>query len=266
MTKSRLKKRFGQHLLIEAATINRIIELVAPAPGMTILEIGPGQGAITIPMAETGATVYAVEFDRDMVKDLSRTLQRYDNATVIERDILKFDPAVLPPGGMTIAGNLPYNITSPIIEWIVSNRSLVDRAVLMMQREVAERLSAGPGGKDWAPISIFTQLHFKIDFQFKVSPSHFEPPPGVWSAVVTLEPVEPPAIKYYAAFDKLVRAAFIRRRKQIVNNLTAAFPVANAVCREILEECGLDVQIRAEQVTTGEFIKLTDLFVSRNLI
>ncbi len=266
MTKSRLKKRFGQHLLIEAATIDKILHQIDPTPGQTILEIGPGQGALTIPMARTGATVYAVEFDRDMVDYLKRHLTVFDNATVIEQDILKFDPSLLPPGGFTIAGNLPYNITSPIIEWIVGHRNRVDRAVLMMQREVAERLAAGPGGKDWAPISIFTQLHFSISFEFKVSPSHFEPPPGVWSAVVALKPSEPPAINDYEAFEKLVRAAFAKRRKQLVNNLTAAFGIATDPCRDVLAECGLDVQVRAEQLPTAEFIKLTDRFTARNLI
>lgn len=262
----RSKKRLGQNFLKSEKVIGQIVALIDAGPNDTVIEIGPGRGALTEPLAESGARTVAVEFDRDLAPRLRRELAHYDNLSVIQEDILDFEPGAYGLGSFILAGNLPYNITSPVLEWTVVHRQLIRRAVLMMQREVAARVAGSPGTKDWSPLSIFTQIHFDVDVAFTVPPGAFEPPPQVTSAVAVLRPhaTSPPARP--GAFEQVVRQSFARRRKLLVNNLGDMVQVSLSGLREVLADLGFPPDIRAEQMSTEDFMRLTDHLVENQLI
>lgn len=260
------KKRLGQHFLTSSEILRRIADLILEDNPGQIVEIGPGQGALTDLLAASGANVTAVEFDRDMLSPLRRKFSGTDNVTIIGQDFLKFEPTRHGLERFTLAGNIPYNITSPVIDWCVANRRLINRSVLMIQREMADRLAARPGTRNWSPIAILTQLHFKIVSHFDVPPEAFDPPPKVMSSVISLIPSVAPDIPNYELFERVVRASFKQRRKQLVNNLVPRlFDNAKALI-PILDKMGLDHKCRAEQLSTAQFLQLTETLVSCKLI
>ncbi len=262
----RAKKRFGQNFLVSNEIIGKIVDGIAPIPSETIVEIGPGAGALTIPLAESGARIIAVEFDRDLFKHVEESLKNFTNVTVLQKDFLKFDPAEFKLTLFKLCGNLPFNITSPVIDWIVNHRWSVQKAVIMMQKEVALRLASKPGSKDWSPLAIFTQIHFDIKILFNVGPQHFEPSPKVTSAVVELVPKVSKEIRYYPEFEQLVRESFKQRRKQLLNNLAPAVIPTVAEAEEIFQKSGFDRKVRAEQIATEQFLELTELLISHNML
>lgn len=262
----RSKKRLGQNFLQSAKVIERIIDLVQAGPSDTVVEIGPGRGALTEPLAESGAHLVAVEFDRDLAPRLRKSLRDYDNLSVIQQDILDFDPAAQVTGNFILVGNLPYNITSPVLEWVTEHRRSIRRAILMMQREVAARVAGSPGSKDWSPLSIFTQLHFDVSVEFTVPPGAFRPPPRVTSAVVLLSPRKAVHIDHPDAFESVVRQSFAQRRKLLVNNLDDLTGVPPSRLRQQLADIGLPHDIRAEQMTISDFIRLTSRLVAEDII
>ncbi|HPC10784.1 MAG TPA: 16S rRNA (adenine(1518)-N(6)/adenine(1519)-N(6))-dimethyltransferase RsmA [candidate division Zixibacteria bacterium] len=252
----RPQKRLGQHFLVSAEIVQKLIDLIAASPEDVIVEIGPGRGALTVPLAASGARVVAVEFDRNLAGPLAASLRGYARTTVLNQDFLAFDPERAGLERFVLVGNLPYNLTSPVVEWAVQRRAHILRAVFMVQREVAARLCAAPGGKDWSPLGIFTQLVFEAQRRFDVGPEHFRPRPKVHSAVVELRPrTDAPAAP--EGFEPVVRAAFARRRKQLVNNLAPALVPDAAAAQRAIAACGLPAQVRAEQLTTEDFFNLT---------
>ncbi len=266
MSGYRSKRRLGQNFLKSDKVITEIVRLVNDGPEETIVEIGPGRGALTRPLAESGLRVVAVEFDRDLAPRLARQLEQQDNVSIIQQDILDFDPSVHGLESFALAGNLPYNITSPVLEWVVERRQSIRRAVLMMQREVAARVAGSQGSKDWSPLSIFTQLHYDVEIALTVPPGAFEPPPKVTSAVVVLTPHDSIQIPHPEAFESIVRQSFAQRRKLLVNNLNLRVETTSSRLRYALEALGLPANVRAEQMSIGDFIRLADHLVAEGLI
>ena len=266
MSGYRPKKRLGQNFLTSESAIQRIVDLVEPQSGMHIVEIGAGRGALTLPLVRSGAGITAVEIDRDLIGYLENLLKTYPNTKVVAEDFLDIDPLSISARPFVLVGNLPYQITSPVIEWVVRHRMHVQSACLMMQREVADRLASSPGCKDWSPLAIFTQLYFEIERCFTLGPDCFRPPPKVTSAVIRMTPKLTAEVKYAAELERLVRTAFHQRRKLLVNNLSPTLVADPSQLRLILTELDLPANIRAEQVTTEQFINLTDRLVALDLI
>ncbi|MDH3889726.1 MAG: 16S rRNA (adenine(1518)-N(6)/adenine(1519)-N(6))-dimethyltransferase RsmA [candidate division Zixibacteria bacterium] len=262
MSGYRPKKRLGQNFLISKETIQRIIDLIQPTDAQSIIEIGAGRGALTLPMAQSGAIVTAVEIDRDLIGYLEKLLENYPNSSILNQDFLRLDPTAAKLAPFVLVGNLPYQISSPVIEWVVQNRESVQVAFLMMQKEVAERLASSPGSKDWSPLAIFTQLYFDVETCFTVGPSAFRPAPKVTSAVVRMTPKAADVVADPVPFQRIVRAAFRQRRKLLVNNLLGEVTTGPEFLRSLLLKMNLPVDIRAEQVSTEQFCALADELVS----
>ena len=167
------KKRLGQNFLHSPEIVDRIVDLVDAGEGETLIEIGPGRGALTLALARTAANVIAVEFDRDLVGYLQKLLRAHDNVTIVNTDFLTFQPEAAP---FKLVGNLPFNLTSPVIDWTIAHSRDVRSAVFMVQREMARRLAAESGGRDWSPLAVLSQLYFDINIEFDVSPN------AVWIA------------------------------------------------------------------------------------
>ncbi len=266
MSTLRPKKRLGQHFLKSPDVIKRIVDLIDPLADQTIVEIGPGRGALTLPLVASGAEVVAVEFDRDTASYLSRRLAKQINLQVVNQDFLKFEPDRIGLTKFTLVGNLPFNITSPVIDWTINHRSVIESACFMVQKEMAARLAARPNSKDWSPLSIFTQLHFEVVHCFDVAPEHFQPKPKVTSTVITLTPKEKVQIKHFAQFEKVVRTSFRHRRKLLVNNLVPDIISQAQTAREILHDLGLPENCRAEQLTTAQFLTLTEHLIVHKIL
>ena len=260
------KKRLGQNFLKSDEIIRKIVDLIAPRSGQVIIEIGPGQGTLTLPLARSGATIVAVEIDEDLIGYLSKSLEQYENVRIVNKDFLVFDPVEAGIDKFTLVGNLPYHITSPVMEWIAKRNQMLEQVYLMVQKEVAERLCSSPESKDWSPLSIFTQILFDVTNCFTVYPIHFHPKPKVSSAVIKLTPKEKLEIRHRTEFERVVRLSFRQRRKLLKNNLVPEIIVDTDTALELFAKVDLPANVRAEQVTTKQFLKLTDLLVSEGLV
>jgi 16S rRNA (adenine1518-N6/adenine1519-N6)-dimethyltransferase len=268
------RKRFGQHFL-ERAWVEKLVALVAAQPTDTILEIGPGRGALTLPLAETGAHIRAVEIDRDLAAELTATAPA--NVTVISGDMLALSAADLFGNGdideaaegaahIRIVGNLPYNVSSPILFrllqiWRETHR-LID-ATLMLQREVAIRVAAGPGSGDYGPLSILTALHADVDALLQLPPGAFRPPPKVHSSVIRLK-FRPPAVDVgdYARFERLVRTLFQQRRKTVANALKPLVSLdTGATADALLRAADIDPRRRPETLSLDDLARLAHLLI-----
>ena len=263
MSGYRAKKRFGQNFLKSPEIIKKIVRAVNPQPNEQIIEIGAGRGAITYPLAESGAHITAIEFDNDLIGYLTKLLSKFSNTTIIHTDFLLYQPEFAP---YKLIGNLPYNITSPVIEWACKNKESITSAYFMTQKEVALRISATPDNKDWSPLAIFTQLYFEIDILFHISAEHFSPPPKVESSLIKLTPKKELVIEHREEFEEIVRAAFVRRRKTLLNNLSESFEIESEELKKVFEECAISEKVRAEQISIENFLKLTNLFVKYNIL
>ena len=260
------KKRLGQNFLRTNSIIERVVSLIAPESTDTIVEIGAGRGALTLPLAKSGADILAVEFDRDLIDYLTSLLAEYPNAKIINEDFLSFDPDTAQLDRFKLVGNLPYNITSPVIDWCLRFASRIDSATLMVQKELGARLTASPGGRDWSPLSIFTQLVFEVEPCFDVAPSHFRPQPKVSSAVIRLIPRPEPIGRFSAEFEQIVRASFRQRRKLLINNLVPRLVDRPEQLMDLYAELGLDRRVRAEGLTIEQFLTLTRALIERKLV
>ena len=206
----------------------------------------------------SGATVTAVEFDRDVIGYLKQLLRKHPKAQVLNQDFLSLDPRDVGVGPHKLIGNLPYNITSPVLDWATTHRETIKLAVFMVQKEVGLRVAASPGSKDWSPLSIFTQLAYRVRLCFDVPPKHFQPPPKVTSCVIELTPAPMLTIPHRKLFESIVRLAFRQRRKLLSNNLAPEiFPDTNTA-RMVLKRAGLPENCRAEQISIAGFLDLTE--------
>lgn len=217
-----MPRRLGQHFLKNRSILERIADASVPDSSATVVEIGPGKGALTEFLIERAAQVYAVEVDTVLVHYLQGKFRSAANLTVLNADVLKADLAQW--GRVAVAGNLPYYITSPIIEKVLALGSLLQRAVFLVQREVAERLTTGPGSRDYGYLTVQTALFAQARILFNVAPGAFHPPPKVDSAVVLLEPRERPLVDDAAAFLEFASACFRQKRKTLRNNLSERWP------------------------------------------
>ena len=264
MSKVHAQKRFGQHFLISGNIINNIVDLIAPDEVTPIVEIGPGKGALTVPLSQKNAKVLAVEYERSAYRYLKETLND-DRVTIINKDFLTLTYDDIGFKLFKLVGNLPYNITSPVIDWTVRHHGKISKAVFMIQKEVALRLTSSAGSRHWSPIAIMTQLYYDVEYCFDVSPRNFKPPPKVNSAVVRLTPKEKGPVSHYREFEKVVRSSFRQRRKLLVNNLVPEIIEDPKMARDLVKQLGLKENIRAEEVSTDIFFELTERLIEHKI-
>ncbi len=259
------KRALGQHFLIDRGVAQKIVQLADLKPEDCVVEIGPGMGVLTFLMLPQVKQVVAVELDQEMADYLRERGGGTPSLIVVRRDALGFDfPALAQEAGrkLKVVANLPYNISTPVIFRLLESREALAHLTLMLQREVAQRITASPGSKDYGLLSIFTQLYTAPKIMMPVPPQAFYPRPKVESSVVGFEILERPrvAIKDEGFFQKVVRASFSQRRKTILNSLTGA-PLAlgsREKITEALEAVGIDPRRRAETMDLTEFKRLAE--------
>lgn len=260
------QKRFGQNFLIDGRVVEKIVQAPDIGKEDIILEIGPGIGTMTQYLAEAAGHVYAVEIDKNLLPVLAETLAVYDNVTVINEDILKVDIAALLEGStgkVKVVANLPYYITTPIIMGLFENHVPAESITVMVQKEVAQRMQAGPGSKDYGALSLAVQYYAEPYIVANVPPNCFMPRPNVGSAVIRLTRWQTPpvAVQDEKQMFALIRASFNQRRKTLQNGISNAenlsFKKEQVVCA--LREMGLPETVRGETLSLGQFAKLSDL-------
>ena len=250
------RKRFGQHFLTDASVIAAIVDSVDPKPGQAIVEIGPGRGAITTPLLERCGRLSVIELDRDLAARLRRTA----GLEVIEADALAVDFADLAdrqPGGgpLRIVGNLPYNISTPILFHLLGAAGRVVDQHVMLQKEVVARMAAAPGGKVYGRLSVMLQWRYDIEQLFDVPPEAFDPPPRVESAVVRMTPLKNTEDVDAALLGEIVTVGFSQRRKILRHTVGRWLAERNA-------DVAFDLQRRAEEVPVSEWLALADAISS----
>lgn len=262
------QKKFGQNFLIDPHVLDKIIRAAEITEDDFVLEIGPGMGTMTQYLAYAAREVYAVEIDKSLIPILEDTLSDYDNVTVINEDILKVDIAKLAEeknGGrpIKVVANLPYYITTPIIMGLFESHVPVSSITVMVQKEVAMRMQAGPGTKDYGALSLAVQFYAEPYIAANVPPNCFIPRPNVGSAVIRLKTYEQPQIqvKDEAFLFALIRASFNQRRKTLVNSLKNAsdLKLEKEQVLEALRTMGLSETVRGEALTLEQFASLSDL-------
>ncbi len=250
----RPRKRFGQNFLHAPDIISRIVRAISPGAEQRLLEIGPGRGALTLPLLEAGADLDVVELDRDLIPALEALPARAKGRLrVHQADALDFDVCAVAGGTrLRVVGNLPYNISTPLIFRLLEQRHCIEDMHFMLQKEVVDRMSAKPGGKDYGRLSVMVQCQCAVDRLFLIGPGAFNPPPKVESAFVRLVPhTRPPVdIANPAIFADVVRLAFMYRRKTLRNALSTLLDGA------AIEAAGVDPGLRAEQLTLSDFARL----------
>lgn len=239
------RKRFGQHFLTDGGVIDAIVRAIDPRPGDAMVEIGPGLAAMTQPLVERLGQLTVIELDRD----LAARLRQHPHLTVIESDVLKVDFAAALPERLRVVGNLPYNISSPILFHLLPFADRVLDQHFMLQKEVVDRMAAAPGNKEYGRLSVMLQWRYDIEALFDVDPESFDPPPRVMSAIVRMTPWQAPAVMDQALMEEMVAVAFSQRRKLLRHSLG-----------RWLEARGFsgsfDLQRRAEEVPVAEFVAL----------
>ena len=272
MEKVRPKKALGQNFLTDWNVLSRIARLVNRGPDARILEVGPGKGALTRLLAEQGARVLAIEFDRQLVPLLEKEFSNQGNVEVVQADILRTDlQAVLLErwaGKWEVAANLPYNISSQVLFRFMESRTLFSRLVLMLQKEVGERLVAQSGSKEYGILSVLFRLHFDITREFTVKPGSFHPVPKVDSVVLSFKPLPAPRVDVgdEPFFRQVVKAAFGQRRKTLWNCLKSLGLEADEhELAKALADCGIAAARRGETLSLDEYAKLAKvLYPLRN--
>jgi 16S rRNA (adenine1518-N6/adenine1519-N6)-dimethyltransferase len=254
------RKRFGQHFLTDNQIIQRIVDVIAPTPGQHLVEIGPGQGAMTLPVLAKIGTMDVVELDRDLIPILVGRAKAHGTLTVHQADALDFDFARLVKNQqpLRIIGNLPYNISTPLIFHLLTFAPDIIDMHFMLQKEVVDRLAARTGEDHYGRLSIMAQYHCKVTALFDVPPTAFDPPPKVDSSIVRLIPyATPPHIATdYAHFSRLVKQAFSQRRKTLRNCLK---PMMAA---DDWQHTTIDASLRPEQISVADFINLSNILLT----
>ena len=259
------KKHLGQNFLHDTGVIAKIVQALDPRPGEVIVEIGPGQGALTFPLLRRHGELTAIEFDRDLHAPLQAAAREHGTLHLIQGDVLGADFSALAAelagtgGQIRLVGNLPYNLSSPILFHALDHAGAIRDMHFMLQKEVVERMAAGPGSKVYGRLSVMLQAYCAVTPLFVVPPGAFRPAPKVDSAVVRLvpKPVERIDVQERAVFASVVRAAFGQRRKTLRN---AMQPIADTAA---IEAAGLRPDARAEQVDVAGFVRLANLLARR---
>lgn len=251
---ARPKKHFGQHFLHERSVIDRIVAAIAPGADDRIIEIGPGEGALTLPLLRAAGRLTAIELDRELIEPLRARAIGIGELDVIHADVLKVDLAALANGGkLRLAGNLPYYVSSPILFHCLAHAGAIADMHFMLQKEVVDRMAAAPGSKVYGRLSVMLQLACRVEPLLRVAPGAFRPPPKVDSAVVRMTPLssaERPDPALTRAIDAVVRAAFGQRRKTLANALRSLLDA------EAIRTSGIDPRARAENVAPQGYVAL----------
>jgi len=253
MSPHRPRKRFGQHFLKDPGVIDAIIQTVGASESDTVVEIGPGLGAITRSLAARAGTLHAIELDRDLIAQLRHEYAAAANVTVHEADALRFDYSSLGES-LRIVGNLPYNISTPLLFHLLNYRDCIVDMHFMLQKEVVDRMAASPGSKSYGRLGIMLGCHFQIDALFDVAREAFDPPPKVTSAVVRLAPLPAGtyAINDEERLSRLVATAFSQRRKIIRNSLSKVVDEAQLI------DAGIDPGLRPEAISIADYVRLAN--------
>ena len=256
-------KRLGQHFLKDPRTVQRIVDALAPQSDETIVEIGPGTGALTSALVERAGRVVAVEFDQNLEPLLRERFGALDNFKLVMGDALTTDfcAEIQPARQARLAANLPYNISTAILQRLIAQRSCITEMVVMLQREVVERVLAPPGSSDRGFLSVIVEAYADTEKLFDVAPGAFRPPPKVWSSVMRLT-FQPSIVKNEDLFWKTVSAGFAQKRKTILNNLrNASGNLSDTLQRNggasiVLCKAGVELQRRAESLTIDEWNRI----------
>ena len=259
----RARKRFGQNFLVDHNCCAKIVELANISENDTVLEIGPGRGAITKLLAEKGCQVFALEIDRDLKAHLNEQFKAIRNVKIIEGDALNFDFSSLLPSSsrpLKVVANLPYNVATPILFKLLESRIIIEKMVLMFQKEVAARITSLPGNKSFGILSIFPQLYSDISVGLTLPPGAFKPAPKVDSQVLIFELLSQSRFKVENEdlLKQIVKTAFSQRRKKLSNTLKSLFPDVEAG-KKIFNLANIDSSRRAETLSIEEFCRLSNL-------
>ena len=266
------KRRFGQNFLVDQGVVKRIIEAFQPGPDQTVIEIGPGRGALTRELTKHAGRVVAIEFDRDLVGQLRDEFAGAANLTVVEGDALNIDfcDAIKPSSHARVVANLPYNIGTAILQKLIEQRRCLTDLTLMLQREVVDRIMAGPGSSERGYLSVFVEAYCEVEKLFDVSPQAFRPAPKVWSTILTLRPRSQigAEVKDEKLFWNVVSAGFAHPRKTILNNLREAPASIQEVLHKrggasiVLCDAGLPPLRRAETFALEEWALLVNAMIA----
>lgn len=253
----RARKRFGQNFLHDDRIISEIIGAMQIKPDEHWVEIGPGLGALTNPLLQENITLDVIELDRDLIKTLQQKFKHQEKITIHNADALKFDFSTLMRGGqkLRLVGNLPYNISTPLLFHLLTYRDAIEDMYFMLQKEVVERICAQAGSKTYGRLSVMMQYHCECEFLFEVPPECFHPQPKVVSAIIRLKPYTrlPIAVRDLGLFNALVVKAFSQRRKTIRNSL------ASMVTEQQLIAANIDPSLRVESITLSMFAELCNM-------
>jgi 16S rRNA (adenine1518-N6/adenine1519-N6)-dimethyltransferase len=250
------RKSLGQHFLHDPAVIAKIVATIAPCSDETFIEIGPGRGALTWPLLERVGRLHVIELDRDLAAMLAERAQREPRLIVHQGDALKFDiAAVASEQRVRVAGNLPYNVSTPLLFHLLAQRAAIVDMHLMLQKEVVQRMTAKPGGKDYGRLTVMLGASAAVRACFDIGPGAFSPPPRVWSSVVRVVPHDSPpfAIDDQRGFASLVARLFSMRRKTLARGLKGLLSAAQ------IEALDLDPRARPETLAPESFARLANL-------
>jgi len=250
------RKRFGQNFLHDHTIIYNIISSIQARPDQHWVEIGPGQGALTEPLLNEGVRLDVVELDRDLVVLLNQKFKQYSNLQIHSADALRFDFSSLADGEkLRIIGNLPYNISTPLMFHLLDNAYCIEDMHFMLQKEVVDRICAVPGSKKYGRLSVMMQYYCLPELLFEVPPESFDPIPQVMSAIVRLVPhLQPPvAVNDVSKLNRVVTQAFSQRRKTLRNSLK------KLIAEEDIVGLGIDPTLRAESISLAEFARLSNV-------
>lgn len=262
------RKRFGQNFLIDKNIVAKIVAAADIRPGDVVIEIGPGMGALTDALAMNGAKVIAIELDRDLVEELKEKYSDIKDIEIICADALKISYAEIAKRlkkKLKVVANIPYNISTPILFKLFKEREVFTALLLMFQKEVAERVVAVPGKKDYGALSVFSQFFADVNIEFQIPPTAFYPVPKVYSSIVRFDILDKPRVEVedMEIFKRVVKAAFGMRRKMILNALKV-LGLPKDILRSLLLESAIDPRSRGETIGIDRFGYLSNLLSKLN--
>ncbi|MBI2992564.1 MAG: 16S rRNA (adenine(1518)-N(6)/adenine(1519)-N(6))-dimethyltransferase RsmA [Gammaproteobacteria bacterium] len=256
MTGARRRKRLGQHFLRDPRVIDRIVAAIAPNPEAPLVEIGPGHGALTVPLLKRTQTLHVIEVDPALAAQLTTRCEGFGDLRLHVADALQFDFCSLGARRLKVAGNLPYRISTPLLFHLLAQAHCLSEMIFMLQLEVVDRICATPGTREYGRLSVMVQARSEVRKLFDVGRGAFSPPPQVESAVVRLVPTDThvKALADEKLFDRVVKLAFGQRRKKLRNALKELVPQPDT----LLTDCGIDPGVRAEELTVEQFGKIAN--------
>lgn len=260
----KMSKKLGQNFLIKRGIVDEIVHAAELTPGEPVLEVGPGIGTLTQGLAQSGADVTAIELDRRLLEVLDTTLVSYDNVRIVHGDVLKLDvPTIMNHKPFKVVANLPYYITTPIIMSLLESKLPIERLVVMVQKEVALRMVAKPGTKDYGALSVAVQYYTEPDIVLDVPPKSFLPAPAVTSSVIrcVLRDKPPVDVIDEKLFFRVVKAGFAQRRKTFSNTMKTTGLSRDRI-EELLAKANIDGQRRGETFTLQEFADIANAWAS----